>query len=222
MLTIEEFIANLKGTEWQEVECKIVSIENWQSVEEYVVKCFEKPNDARLVINELLLNALTATAGLDSETKTNIMQEDTFAGVIKERLESNEKFVTLKLVRNSDTIDIVITDMGGPSDFDIQKYLEHAKNNTKSLEQHGRGLLLVSRLVSAGKQFMPDDKLTVTRVIDSKNALTVGTQVTAAMNIAPALVSTPRSIETNQTPKPKDSQHKKQLFNKNNLANLTN
>lgn len=151
MLTIEEFIANLQGTEWQEVACKIVSIENWQAVEEYVIKCFEKPNDAKLVINELLLNALTATAGLDRETKTNIMQEGTFADVIKERLENNEKFVTLKLVRNSDTIDIVITDMGGPSDFDIQKYLEHAKNNTKSMEQHGRGLLLVSRLVSAGK-----------------------------------------------------------------------
>lgn len=148
MLTKEEFIENLKGMEWQQVECKIAAIEDWQFVEEYVVKCFAKPNDARLIINELLLNGLTATAGLDSETKITVMQDGSFAEVIKERLANNEKYVTLNLIRNSDTIDIVITDMGGPSDFDLQKYLEDAEKNTKNKEQHGRGLLLVSKMLA--------------------------------------------------------------------------
>lgn len=55
---------------------------------------------------------------------------------------------------------------------------------------------------------MPDNKLTVIKVIDSKTALTEGTQVTAAMNIAPELASRPPSIKTNQNPGLKDNQHK--------------
>ena len=94
---LQQFLEN----KLSEIEFKFKSVEEWQALENKIIQSFKSPSDAKLAINEILLNALTATAGLSATEKTTALQDGTFLEKVKTSLSDSGKFVTLKLVRNN-------------------------------------------------------------------------------------------------------------------------
>ena len=219
LLNQEDKLQQFLENKLSEIEFKFKSVEEWQALENKIIQSFKSPGDAKLAINEILLNALTATADLSATEKTTALQDGTFLEKVKTSLSDSGKFVTLKLARNNngepiamEKIIVTIADMGGQSNFDVKqislKIQEDYLNSLKSLKESLQNQMLseqhtakhdkhVSEVVT---QMHGRGLLLVSQIVNnlSSSPITInlgediyGTKVSFSMEAAPALSDKP-------------------------------
>lgn len=137
------------------------TLENGSVLAGYISKNCENPVLVELAINEIVINAVVYSLGIDSPTKTMLFSNNTWS----EKINNKNKSVTLEFERLNNSIKISVIDHG--PGFNLTEFINNNNNDKPSLKTHGRGIMMI-------KQLFPDLNSEILRDINNK---IIGTKV---------------------------------------------
>lgn len=122
------------------------SIEEARSLASFLANCFPDPERALTGISELLINAVEhGNLGIDYDTKTELMNTNSWKDEVEKRLQApeySEKKVTVIFEKRDEVHYLQITDEG--KGFNWKNFLEF--DPSRASHNHGRGIAMANKL----------------------------------------------------------------------------
>ena len=130
----------------QNASFKFRSLDDVRSVSSLVACACDEPDKVAMGLSELMINAIEhGNLHIGYEEKSNLRKQDLWEYEIAKRLklpEYKEKYASIDILNNSDSVVYTITDQG--KGFEWDEFMEF--DTTRVMDNHGRGIAMANQL----------------------------------------------------------------------------
>ena len=130
----------------QNASFKFRSLDDVRSVSSLVACACDEPDKVAMGLSELMINAIEhGNLHIGYEEKSNLRKQDLWEYEIAKRLklpEYKEKYASIDILNNSDSVVYTITDQG--KGFEWDDFMEF--DTTRVMDNHGRGIAMANQL----------------------------------------------------------------------------